>query len=74
MIAALHHQEIQNHPERISNLIPFPDQYSWKKNSFPDSWNELEKFEKYNPDVVLNNLFIDDNYVEYFENLEIIYF
>ena len=28
--AALNYNEILNHPERISNLIPFFNQYNWK--------------------------------------------
>ena len=32
---ALNHQDIENHPERISNLKPFTDQYKWKEIKFP---------------------------------------
>ena len=33
--AALNYNEIPNHPERISNLISFFDQYNWKVIEFP---------------------------------------
>ena len=32
--AALNHQNIENHPERLSNLMPFIDQYNWKGIEF----------------------------------------
>ena len=35
IIAALNHEKIKNHPERISNLKPFFDQYNWKGIEFP---------------------------------------
>ena len=32
---ALNHQNIENHPERISNIKPFVNQYNWKDIDFP---------------------------------------
>ena len=32
--AALNHRKINNHPEKISNLQPFFDQYNWKDIEF----------------------------------------
>ena len=32
---ALNHEQIKSHPERISNIKPFIDQYSWKEINFP---------------------------------------
>ena len=32
---ALNHQNNENHPERISNIKPFIDQYNWKDIDFP---------------------------------------
>ena len=32
---ALNHEKIKSHPERISNIKPFIDQYSWKEINFP---------------------------------------
>ena len=38
---ALNHKQIKSHPERISNIKPFFDQYNWKEINFP-----LHKTEK----------------------------
>ena len=35
LTAALNYQNIKSHPERISNLKPFIDQYNWKEINFP---------------------------------------
>ena len=32
---ALNYQNIKSHPERVSNLKPFINQYDWKKIDFP---------------------------------------
>ena len=32
---ALNHQNIKNHPERISNIKPFINQYDWEDIDFP---------------------------------------
>ena len=34
VIAALHHEEIKHHPERISRLRPHENQYNWKELEF----------------------------------------
>ena len=42
----MNHQNIKNHPERISNLKPFIDEYSWKGIEFPSHskhWKNLNK-------------------------------
>ena len=35
IIVALNHQNTENHPERISNIKPFVNQYNWKDIDFP---------------------------------------
>ena len=35
VIAALHHEEIKHHPERISLLDPYKNQYNWEGLEFP---------------------------------------
>ena len=67
LTAALHHQEIPNHLERISNLKPLGDQYISKKVNFSDGEKDWEKFVKNNHAVALNIPFIDDNDIEYAE-------
>ena len=42
---ALNHQNIENHPERISNIKPFIDQYNWEGIDFPAEIKDWEKLE-----------------------------
>ena len=56
-IAALHHEEIKHHPERISLLRPYENQYNWKGLEFPVSIKKIDKFEKNSPDIAVNVLF-----------------
>ena len=58
---ALNHQEIGNHPERISNIKPFIDKYNWKGIDFPAGAKDWEKFEKNNKEVALNILYVPHN-------------
>ena len=56
-IATLHHEEIKHHPERISLLRPYENQYNWKGLEFPVSIKKIDKFEKNNPGIAVNVLF-----------------
>ena len=58
---ALNHQKIKNHPERISNIKPFIDQYNWKGIDFPAGIKELKKFEQNNKEIALNILYVPHN-------------
>ena len=40
---ALNHQNFENHPERISNIKPFIDQYIWEGIEFPGGIKRFEK-------------------------------
>ena len=40
---ALNHQNIENHPERISNIKPFIDKYNWKGIDFPAGIKDCKK-------------------------------
>ena len=42
---ALNHEQIKSHPERISNIKPFIDQYSWKEINFPSHKKDYKKSE-----------------------------
>ena len=58
---ALDHEQIKSHPERISNIKPFIDQYDWKEinvSSNKKNWNE---FEKNNKTIALNILYVPHN-------------
>ena len=57
VIEALHHEEIKHHPERISLLRPYENQYNWKGVEFPVSIKKIDKVEKNNPDIAVNMLF-----------------
>ena len=57
LIEALHHEDIQHHPERINSPSPYENQYNWKGLEFPVSIKKIDKFEKNNPDIAVNVLF-----------------
>ena len=57
LIAASHHEEIENDLERISLLMPYEKQYNWKGLEFPVSIKKIDKFEKNNPGIAVNVLF-----------------
>ena len=47
-------KKIKSHPERISNMKPFTEQYHWKKINFPSHTRDWEIFESNNKSVPLN--------------------
>ena len=57
-MAALNHQKIPNHPERISNLIPFINNYNWNDLEFPAGHKDYSAFEKNNSEIALNILYV----------------
>ena len=57
----LNHQNIKNHPERISNIKPFIDQYNWEGIEFPAGIKDWKKFERNNKTIALNILFVPHN-------------
>ena len=59
VIAALHHEEFKHHPERISFLKPYENQYKREGLELPVSIKKIEKFEKNNPGIAVNVLFSD---------------
>ena len=58
---ALNHQNIENHPERISNIKPFINQYNWEGIDFPAGIKDWKKFERNNKTIALNILYIPPN-------------
>ena len=58
VIAALHYEEISDHPERVSKLCPFAERYNWDGLEFPMALNKISKFEKRNPEIAVNVLFV----------------
>ena len=58
---ALNHQNIENHPERISNIKPFIDKYNWKSIDFPAGKKDWKKFEQNYKTIALNILCVARN-------------
>ncbi|XP_057299582.1 uncharacterized protein LOC130630197 [Hydractinia symbiolongicarpus] len=58
IIAALHHEEIKYNPECISKLGSYAEVYSWQGIEFPTIIKDISKFEKNNPDIAVNVLFV----------------
>ena len=54
----MNHQNIENHPERISNIKPFIDKYNWKGIDFPAGIKDWKKFERNNKTIALNILYV----------------
>ena len=57
----LNHQNIGNHPERISNIKPFIDQYNWEGIEFPAGIKDWKRFKRNNKTIALNILFVTQN-------------
>ena len=57
---ALNFDNINNHPEKISKIRPFIDQYNWKDIEFPAASKDWKKSELNNK-VALNILFVRHN-------------
>ena len=57
---ALNFDNINNHPEKISKIRPFIDQYNWKDIDFPATSKDWKKFELNNK-VALNILLVPHN-------------
>ena len=55
------HQNIENHPERISNIKPFINQYNWKGIDFPAGIKHWKKNKKNNKTIAVNILSILHN-------------
>ena len=58
---ALNHQHIENHPERVSNIEPFINQYNQKGIDFSSHQKYWKKFEQNNKTIALNILSIPLN-------------
>ena len=61
IIAALNYQNIDHHPERISKLKPFINNYNWKSINFPAGHKDYSAFERNNGGIALNILYVPYN-------------
>ena len=59
MIAALRWTDIKSHPERISNLREFSNDYDWSGLKFPVSIKDINIFEM-NNDISVNLLSVEN--------------
>ena len=57
---ALNLDKINSHPERISKIKPFMEQYNWKEIDFPPTSKDWKKFEL-NNEIALNILYVPHN-------------
>ena len=57
----LNYETIETHPERISKLKPYINQYNWKDIKFPSDKEDWKKFEQNNKEIALNVLFVPHN-------------
>ena len=58
---ALNHEQIQIHPERISNIKPIIDWYNWQETEFPSHKKDWKNFELNNISIALNILYVPYN-------------
>ena len=56
--AALNYQNIDDHPERISKLKIFINNYNWNDIEFPSCLKDWRKFELNNKAIALNILYV----------------
>ena len=56
--AALNHQKITNHSERISNPLPFINNYNWNDIKFPAGHRDYSALKKNNSEIALNILYV----------------
>ena len=55
---ALNHDKINKHPQRVSKIKPFIDQYNWNNIDFRSTSKDWKKFELNNELIALNILYV----------------
>ena len=58
---ALNHDKINKHPQRISRIKPFIENYNWNDINFPATKKDWNRFEVNNKNVALNILYVPFN-------------
>ena len=56
----LNYEETERNPERFSNIKPFINKYNWEGINYPSKIDDWKKFEKNNPTIALNILYIKE--------------
>ena len=57
---ALNYEEIESHPERVSNIKPFINKYNSKGINYPSKIDDWKTFEKNNPTIVFIIVYIKE--------------
>ena len=57
----LNYDKINKHPERVSKIKPFIDQYNWNDIDFPSTSKDWKKFELNNESIAHNVLYVPHN-------------
>ena len=55
---ALNYDKINKHPQRVSKIKPFIEQYNWNGIEFPATSKDWKKFEQKNESIALNVLYV----------------
>ena len=55
---ALNYEEINWNPESVSNITPLINKYNWKGINYPTKIDDWKTFEKNDPTIALNILYI----------------
>ena len=57
---AINYEKIKQNPERVSNITPIINKYNWKGIHYPSKIDDWKTFEKNNPTIPLNILYIKE--------------
>ena len=57
----MNYEQIKDHPEIISKIKPFIDQYDWKEIDFSSQGKHWKKFESNNKSIALHILYVSHN-------------
>ena len=60
-IVALNFEEIESHPERVSNIIPFINKNNWEGINYPPKIDDWKTTEKNYSTIALNILYPKEN-------------
>ena len=60
ILIAFNHQEIETHPELVSNIASFVKKYNWNGIKYPSKLENWKKLEKNNSEIALNILYVKD--------------
>ena len=58
---ALNQDQSKSHPERMSNIKPFINQYHWKEINFSSNKKDWNDFKKNNKAIAFNILYVPHN-------------